>query len=343
LPRNGGKRTWSNGEGGSFAVARTGRGDTKEVTPRVEVDSLSINVGGMRAWLAAGLTMGQFRSRVRTGELVRLRRGVYATPKFARQAEENAALRHVVQVAAATNAQYTRGAVASHQSAALLHGIDLFEKPAASVVWLTRPPGRYRNGAVQGVRFHSATVAREHVTTVLGIRVTTPARTVVDLARSLPFMEGVVTADAALHAGLTTRSELRQLLAFFAGWPGSATARHVVEFSDPLAESVLESAARVIFAERGLPAPRLQVSVLDAALQFIGRVDFRWEEYRTIAEADGMAKYEDPERAREQIRRDTRLREAGNKVVHFTWAELFGDPARVIARIRAAFGARSGY
>jgi len=47
--------------------------------------------------------------------------------------------------------------------------------------------------------------------------------------------------------------------------------------------------------------------------------------------------------AREQIRRDIRLREAGYKVVHFTWAELFSDPARVIARIRQAFAAPSPY
>ena len=37
--------------------------------------------------------------------------------------------------------------------------------------------------------------------------------------------------------------------------------------------------------------------------------------------------------------RDIRLRDAGYKVVHFTWSELFGTPERVIARIRAAFAA----
>jgi hypothetical protein len=56
-----------------------------------------------------------------------------------------------------------------------------------------------------------------------------------------------------------------------------------------------------------------------------------------------MAEYEEGGREGAQIRRDIRLREAGYKVAHFTWAELFGEPARVIARFRDAFAASSPY
>jgi Protein of unknown function (DUF559) len=96
-------------------------------------------------------------------------------------------------------------------------------------------------------------------------------------------------------------------------------------------------------AEAGLPAPVLQAAIATADAEFIGRVDFCWPAYRVIAEADGMAKYGDPRRAREQIMRDIRLRDAGYKVVHFTWKELFGTPERVIAWIRAAFAAPTSY
>ena len=61
------------------------------------------------------------------------------------------------------------------------------------------------------------------------------------------------------------------------------------------------------------------------------RVDICWPAYQVIAEADGMAKYDDPRRAKAQIMRDIRLRDAGYKVVHFTWSELSGTPERVIA------------
>ena len=178
------------------------------------------------------------------------------------------------------------------------------------------------------------------MTTLYGVRVTTATRTVVDLARSLPFMEGVVAVDSALRLGKTTDFGLAEILRACARWPGADRARRVADFSSEDAGSVLESCARVVFAEAGLPAPVLQAAIATADAEFIGRVDFCWPAYQVIAEADGMAKYDDPRRAREQIMRDIRLRDAGYKVVHFTWSELFGTRERVIARIRAAFAAR---
>lgn len=307
------------------------------------IDSMSVNVGTARSWHRAGLTVSQFRLAIQGGGLVRVRRGVYTTRAFMDKAKGKPAMWQVLRVASTVCGQSARDAVASHQTAALIHGIALLSEPDPDLVCLTRPPGRYRGGGVPGVRFHSAAVPPDHVTSRYGVRLTAGARTVVDLARSLPHLDGVVIADSALHQRITTKAELRQVLADCAGWPGIDEARRVVKFSDELTESVLESASRVIFAQAGLRPPRLQTDILDEAFRFIGRVDFLWDEHRTIVEADGMGKYGDPERAREQIRRDIRLREAGYKVVHFTWAELFSDPARVIARIRRAFAAPSPY
>ena len=56
-----------------------------------------------------------------------------------------------------------------------------------------------------------------------------------------------------------------------------------------------------------------------------------------------MAKYENPGRARDQIRRDRLLRDAGYKVVHFTWRELFETPEAVIGRIRKAFASATPF
>jgi hypothetical protein len=308
-----------------------------------QIDSAGINIGSARSWQRAGLTASQFRVAIQHGELVRVRRGVYTTRALMTKAAEKSVLWQVLQVASAVCVQSARDAAASHQTAAVIHGLSLLNRPDAGIVQLTRPPGRYRGSGVPGVRFHSAALPPAHVVTRHGVRLTTVARTVVDLARSLPHLEAVAVADSALYARTTTKAELRRMLADCAGWPRIGEARHVVEFSDELAESVLESAARVAFAQAGLPPPRLQTDILDDALRFIGRADFLWEQHATIVEADGMAKYDDPERAREQIRRDIRLREAGFKVVHFTWAELFSDPARVIARIRKAFDAPGSY
>lgn len=63
---------------------------------------------------------------------------------------------------------------------------------------------------------------------------------------------------------------------------------------------------------------------------------FCWERHKTIAEADGLAKYAAAEDMLAQFRRDRLLRDAGYKVVHFTWRELFDTPALVIFRVRKA-------
>ena len=293
-------------------------------------------------WRAVGITPAQFRSLTRAGALVRVRRGVYATRPAVESADGDSRQGHALHVAVARTA-VGRHAVASHQSAAVLHGIDLLRKPADGVVWLTRPPGQKHGQQFEGIHLYSARLPEKHVTTLYGMRVTTATRTVVDLARSLTYMEGVVAVDSALRMGKTTDFGLADVLRSCARWPGSDRARRAADFGSADAESVLESCARVVFAEAGLPPPVLQAAIATADAEFIGRVDFCWPAYQVIAEADGMAKYEEPRRAREQIMRDIRLRDAGYKVVHFTWRELFDTPKRVIARIRTAFAAPTSY
>jgi hypothetical protein len=299
-------------------------------------------VGTVREWRAAGVTQAQFRSLTRAGDLVRVRHGVYATRSAVESAGADPRQGHALRVAGA-RAAVGRRAVASHQSAAMLHGIDLLRDPGADAVWLTRPPGQRCGRQLDGIHLYSASLPESHVTALSGTRVTTATRTVVDLARSLPFMEGVVAMDSALRLGKTTDFGLADILRACAKWPGVDRARRVAGFSSEDAGSVLESCARVVFAEVGLPAPVLQAAIATSDAEFIGRVDFCWPTYQVIAEADGMAKYDNPGRAREQILRDTRLRDAGYKVVHFTWSELFNTRDRVIARIRAAFAAHSSY
>jgi hypothetical protein len=299
-------------------------------------------MGTAAQWRAAGISSAQFRSLTRAGDLVRVRRGVYATRRALETAGSDPRQDHALRVAAA-RVCIGRTGIASHQSAAVLHGIDLLRRPDEGAVWLTRPPDQYRGRPPAGVHLYSARLPRQHVTTLYGLPVTTATRTVVDLARSLTYMEGVVAMDCALRMGKTTDLGLADVLRVCGRWPGADRARRVTAFSSEDAGSVLESCARVVFADAGLPPPVLQAAIATADGEFIGRVDFCWPAYRAIAEADGMAKYDDPRRAREQIMRDIRLRDAGYKVVHFTWAELFGTPERVIARVRTAFTAPSSY
>jgi very-short-patch-repair endonuclease len=100
---------------------------------------------------------------------------------------------------------------------------------------------------------------------------------------------------------------------------------------------VLESCARVLFRDHGLPPPELQVHITGRDRTMIARVDFFWRRYGVVAETDGLLKYDSGERAIAERRRDRLLLEAGFEVVHVTWQELFSDAARVARRIQEAF------
>jgi hypothetical protein len=277
------------------------------------------------------------RTLLRRRVLVRVTRGVYARAELAADAVRETAGGHALGIAAAL-AVTTPVAAGSHQSAAMIHGLDLLSPEPAALVTLTRAPGGAGSRTPRpGIRFRHAALPARHVVRRQGVRVTSVARTVVDLARTSSFRAGVVTADSALRTAQASRRDLEAVLADCARWPGIGRARQVVAFSDARSESALESLSRVIFDEQGLPAPDLQVWVGGEG-RAVGRADFLWRQFRTIGEADGAVKYADPSRAVSQLRRDARLREAGFEVVHFTWAEITRTADNVAASLRAAFG-----
>jgi uncharacterized protein DUF559 len=186
----------------------------------------------------------------------------------------------------------------------------------------------------------AAALPASHVTYLHGLLITTPARTVVDLARFLPYAEGVAVADAALHLGLTTNAQLVAVRDACRTWPGINRASNVIEFADRAAESPLESRSRVAFARGGLPTPVLQAVIL---LRNGGRAraDFLWTQWRVIGEADGRLKIQRPEDLWAEKLREDALRELGYEVVRWTWAEIVNHPEIVVARImRAAARAR---
>jgi Transcriptional regulator, AbiEi antitoxin len=284
--------------------------------------------------LAKGLSEGRIRSLVRQGVLSPVGHGTYVRAALAAGAKGSRVGEQALRVAAVL-AVGPRGAAGSHHSAAILHELDLLGRQEPEVA-ITRPPGTSPKTRA-GVRVHLAALPTRHVTVCGGVPVTSVARTVVDLARTSSFRSGVVVADSALRGELTTKAELAAVLADCARWPGLAKARQVVEFSDALSESALESVSRVVFREQGIPPPELQEWVGGDEEGVVGRADFLWRRFGTIGEADGALKYADPARAIAQLQRDAKLRAAGFQVVHFTWDDIVRTPGRVAASLREAF------
>ena len=203
-------------------------------------------------------------------------------------------------------------AVISHESAALVHGLPTYDVPAA--VRVTHPSGRAMR--TSDLHVHRASLRPQDRRIVDGIPVTSPARTVVDLGRWLPFGAALVTADAALRAG-TARGQLQDVLRHQWTWPRVRRAMPVVRFADGRSESALESFVRSRFITLHLPLPKLQRNVFGEH-GWVARVDFLFTAYGVAGEADGKVKYLGEELWTEKQRQDA-SEDAGIEVIRWIW------------------------
>jgi predicted transcriptional regulator of viral defense system len=288
------------------------------------------------ALLAAGYTDRELRRWLREGDLTLLRRGNYVTGEPPE--EEHA--RHLLLVRAAF-AALGPGAVASHVSAAVLHGLPTWAV-ALDRAHITR---HRRSGGRRDrlVHVRTARLDQDEVVQLDGRPVTSVARTVLDLARTVSFESAVVTADGALGAGAVDASELTDSVRRFDRWPGCPAARRAIAFADGRSESVGESRSRVAIAMAGLPDPVPQWRVRDSEGRQVGRVDFGWPERNVVAEFDGKIKYGRlvrPDRSagdvvfEEKLREDD-LRAQGLTVIRWTWPDL-ADFTPIARRLRRA-------
>jgi very-short-patch-repair endonuclease len=271
----------------------------------------------------------------RRREWVSLRAGAYVEAGVLRNLDP--AQRHLLLIDA-TMPNVAPDAVLSHLSAACQLGIDLWQ-PNLRAVQLTRP------GAASGHRRRSlqtfrAPVDDDEIVMLRGHRTTGPARTITDLARSLPFEAAVVAADAALQRKLVTADQLTQAARRSPRRPGMRGAHLVAAFADGRSESVGESKSRVLVHNLGLPKPEPQFKVRAANGHVFARCDFGWPRYRTIGEFDGAEKYgrllKPDESAGDKIvqekLREEVIRDLGWKVVRWTWDEL-DDPQSLARKI----------
>ncbi|MDT7571928.1 MAG: hypothetical protein QOE05_2102 [Actinomycetota bacterium] len=275
-------------------------------------------------------------SHRRAGRLTVVRKRVYAVTAYVEALEPPA----VAALHASARLLVSSGdLVASHATAAAIHDFRLRDSVPVEPQ-LTQALG---DPTVCGRRsFTVAALPAEHRCRRFGVAVTTPERTVADCARSLSAQAAVVTADSALRAGVS-RDDITEVLQRCSHWPGVRQARAVVAFADARSDSALESALRWQFAQQGLPAPDLQITICDAEGGQVGDVDFVWLARRTICEADGRLKYDEKDGPRKENalwrekRREDALRWLGFEVVRAYWDDLKDEGAGVAARIRAAF------
>lgn len=269
--------------------------------------------------LAGGLHPNEIRSKLRAGELTRIRRGVYRTGAVVDHILEHrqlvwAMLLHVDE----TN-------VVSHQSAAVLHGLPIPREDFARAYMTRRTSGHTHS--TQQLKVRDTPLDDLDVTVIDGVPLTTLARTTADLARTLPYAWGVAVYDAALRMGLE-RSEMLGAINRHPHLRGQSRAQQVADFGDARSESPAESMSRVAMVRAGVPMPKLQYEIFDENGELVARTDFAWPELRLVGEVDGKIKYGEllrPGQSAEAVimaekRREEMIRQQGWWVARWDWA-----------------------
>ncbi len=170
------------------------------------------------------------------------------------------------------------------------------------------------------------------LTLVAGRPTTAPAWTAIEVARGLRRPRALATLDAALRSGTCSRGDLRRAAEQQPGRRGIVAVRELLELAAPEAESPMESEARLVMIDGGLPPPALQYEVVDISGR-TWRLDFAWPEYRLAAEYDGVAWHSGPEAFLRDRRRSAALQDLGWTAVPIVAEDVRRWPGQLVRRI----------
>lgn len=283
-----------------------------------------------REALALGMPASTLSKWVRLGHLVAVSRGTYVQPGVL---ESEASL-----LRAATRAL---DAVVSHESAARLHGLDVLDGSRVTVSVPVRRSNRF-----EGVIVHQSTdLSKTDTTRILGLPITTPTRTILDLAAVLPSGLLASCLDHAVRMKLTTYEETADALEKTArrGKPGVLKLRAVLKprlGGNFVADSVLETRLHKVLRSGGLPVPNTQYRP-KWLRRVNGRVDVAYVEHRVIVEGDSQRWHGTPEAFQTDRIRDNLAQLAGWIILRFTWEDIVERPSYVVDTVRKALASRT--
>jgi very-short-patch-repair endonuclease len=272
--------------------------------------------------LEAGVAPHAVAYRVAKGRLHVLYRGVYRVGPLAAPLER--------EMAGVLACGVT--AVLSHHSAGAAWTL-LSRGPGAVPVEVSGQGG-YR--APDGwLRLHRVVpFAADETTTFERIPITTPARTLVDLAGSLDVWELERAVARADRQKLVTIEALDALLARYPGRAGCRALRAVLgrNGGSLLTRSDAEARFVGLMREAVLPPPEANVAVEGF------EVDFVWRAARLVVEVDGFEYHSSRSAFERDRRRDAVLAASGFRVIRVTWRQLTSEPKALVARVARALG-----
>ncbi len=270
--------------------------------------------------LSAGVTSEVVAHRVKTGRLQRLHRGVYLVGPLKAP--------HTREMAAALACGGS--AAVSHRSAAVLwqmlpRGRD--EEPVEVVV------AEGRAGRRPGIRVrHLHTLRFDEVMVRDGIPITTPARTLYDLASTVAERELERALAEGFAQRLVQRSEVLALLDHHMGGAAERRLRELLESGSRIALTRSEAEERFLELTRKARLPDPDTNAHVAGYE----VDFLWRAARIVVEVDGRAFHSDYRRFESDRRKDAVLVAAGLRVMRVTWHQIVNEPEALLVRLAQA-------
>lgn len=275
---------------------------------------------------ALGLSSSGVRNRVAAGRLHRIHRGVYAVG-HARLTDKGRWLAAVLACGP--------DAALSHRSAASHLGL-LHSTRSESDVTTTRRAGRL----VAGVDAHFARrLDVSEIEKVEGIRCTTVARTLLDLADVVKRRVLERAVDKAEVLRVFDGCALEAVLERAAGRRGAPLLRSILkenQIGATITESELEEHFLALCGVAGIPLPLVNQWILLEGGAV--RADFLWPDQRLIVETDGRRVHATSRAFEHDRRRDQRLMLAGYRVVRCTWRQVVSEPQQLAATIRRLLG-----
>lgn len=264
--------------------------------------------------LTLGFGPEAIRHRVRKGRLHRVHRGVYAVgrPQLTQ---------HGIWMAAALGCGPEAGL--SHESAGALWGLRPQRRGRIEV----SVPMRLDRGR-PGLIVHRR--ARLELTRHLGIPLTDPALTLVDLATRLGPRQLEAAVNEADALNLITPGDLRAALERWRHQPGAPRLRALLDRQTfTLTDSELERLFLPLVRRVGLPLPATGSRVNGF------RVDFHWADLGLVVETDGLRYHRTPgQQARDRLRDQAHTR-AGLTPLRFTHTRVRYEPDHVAATLGA--------
>ena len=172
-----------------------------------------------------------------------------------------------------------------------------------------------------GIRLHrTRSLPPDEITQLDGLPITTPARTLLDLAAGgLRGRQLEAALDRAELLRLLDFAELQRLLARYPRRPGSPAldavlSRYVAGTVDT--RSVLEELVLELCDAHGLPRPQVNC-VIEGKVR-----DFYWPRARLVVEADSYTWHRSPSALDDDRERDVTLMLAGYRTLRFTWEQV---------------------